>query len=177
MRRLMCFVTSIFILLCTTVHSTTFAVEEISATVYEAEAVLTGGSVQHSDTVLFEGSFLDAVEYINYSRLGGGIVLSQDVKLSRGITLQPVFDNPSYIRIEGDVTLDLNGYFITQLAGANFSEKPAVIVPEGSTLTITDTSDSKKGVINGVQYAAALTDERRARRRNPQAGLGAAAPM
>jgi len=156
MRRLMCFVTSIFILLCTTAHCTTFAVEEISATVYETEAVLTDGSVQHSDTVLFEGSFLDAVEYINYSRLGGGIVLSQDVKLSRGITLQPVFDNPSYIRIEGDVTLDLNGYFITQLAGANFSEKPAVIVPEGSTLTITDTSDSKKGVINGVQYAAGV---------------------
>lgn len=156
MKRVLCFVISVLILLCGATPCTTFAVEENPARVYERDVFLKDGSVEHSDTMLFEGTLYDAVEYINYSRQGGGIVLSQNTKLSRGITLQPVLGNPSYIRIEGDVVLDLNGYFITQLAGANVSEKPVIIIPCGSTLTITDTSEMEKGVINGVQYAVGI---------------------
>ncbi len=156
MKRVLCLVISLFILLCTAMPCPAIAVEEGTAKVYESDTFLKDGSTQHSDTVLFEGSFYDAVEYISYSRLGGGIVLSQDIKLSRGITLQPVIGNTSYIQIEGDVTIDLNGYFITQLAGSDFSEMPAIIIPEGSTLTITDSSAGGKGVINGVQYAVGV---------------------
>ncbi len=156
MRKVLYFVISLSILLCGAMPCTVFAVEDNSAKVYESDAFLKDGSVQHSGKVLYEGSFTDAVEYLNYSRLGGGIVLSEDTQLSRGVTLQPVIGNPSYILIEGDVTLDLNGHFITQLAGSNFSDKPAIVVPKDSTLTITDTSESEKGVINGVQYAVGI---------------------
>ncbi len=156
MRKVLYFVISLSILLCGAMPCTVFAVEENPAKVYESDIFLNDGTVQHSDAVLYEGSFNDAVEYLNYSRFGGGIVLCKDIQLSRGITLQPVIGNPSYILIEGDVTLDLNGQFITQLAGSNFSDKPAIIVPKDSTLTITDTSKSEKGVINGVQYAVGI---------------------
>lgn len=156
MKRLVCFTISLYILLCGAMPCTVFAVEENQAMVYESDELLNDGTVQHSNAVLYEGSFADAVEYLNYNRFGGGIVLTDDVKLSRGVTLQPVIGNPSYILIEGNVTLDLNGHFITQLAGSSFSDKPAVIVPKDSTLTITDTSDSEKGEINGVQYAVGI---------------------
>ncbi len=151
MKKALCFVICIFMLLCVAMPCTTFAVEKNSATVYENTEFSSEGGVQHSDKVLYEGTLNDAVEYLNYSHEGVGIVLSQNTKLGRGITLQPVLGNSSYILIEGNVVLDLNGYFITQLAGANPGEKPAIIVPVGSTLTITDTSDDEKGTINGVQ--------------------------
>lgn len=72
------------------------------------------------------------------------------------MTLQPVQGNESYILIDGNVELDLNGYFITQVSKDGFSEYPAIIVPFGSTLTLTDTSETQKGVINGIKSATGI---------------------
>ena len=156
MKRILFFDICVFMLLCMAMPCTTFAVEDNSAKVYADIVFSDDGSVQYSDDVLQEGTFDEIVEYLNYSREKGGIVLSRDVKLSRGVTLQPVQGRTSYILIDGNVKLDLNGYFITQLSGGDFSENPAIIVPEGSTLTVTDSSKTEKGVINGVQRALGI---------------------
>ncbi len=156
MRRILCLFICVFMLLCWAMPCTTFAVEEITAKVYADTEFSDNGNIKYSDNLLFGGAFYDAVDFLNHSHQGRGIVLSQDVKLSRGVTLQPVQGNTAYILIEGNVELDLNGYFITQVAGGSFSENPAIIVPEGSTLTLTDSSEAKRGVINGFQSALGI---------------------
>ena len=103
--------------------------------------------------VIFKGTLYDAFEYVNFNGLGKGIVLNDDVKLDKSLTLNPLSGMSTPIIIIGDVVLDLNGNFITQCSGTEKNDNPLFVVPTGSSLVIKDSSDRKNGLINGVQCA------------------------
>ncbi len=127
--------------------------EGVDAKIYTSINVSSEGAAVFSGETINQGNLYDMVEYLSFGGQGAGIVLSDDIKLSRGITLRPVSDTAISILIDGDITLDLNGFFITQLSGMNPSTNALIIVPRNSRLTVTDSSPEKKGVINGVVSA------------------------
>ncbi len=151
MKRILSLVLSFILVFCT-VPCAVFA-EQATARVYKTVEIANDGSFSLSDEVLFEGTADKAAEYANYSPEGGCVVIRHDLKLSTGITIRPMQDSAAFFLIDGDVTLDLNGYFITQLSGGKYSANPAIFVPKGSSLTIVDSSEGKEGTINGVQFA------------------------
>ncbi len=134
-----------------------FAEDTIEAEVYGEIQMNADGTYTLSEEKLFEGTLEGAVGYMNSARKGRGIVLKKNVKLTKGLTLQPVEDTASFVLIDGMVTLDLNGYFFTQLSGGNLSDMPLLMVPKDSTLTFCDSSEAQNGVLNGVQYAVKVS--------------------
>ncbi|MBE7023764.1 MAG: hypothetical protein E7412_04780 [Ruminococcaceae bacterium] len=156
MRRVHCLILTI-IFAVGMLSSVVVMAEEVQKTVkvYDNTKFLSVGEIGLSD-VLYEGDLSGAANYINYKGLGGIIVLSDDVKLSGGITLNAVNNLASSIVVDGAVTIDLNGYFITQFAGSEQNDNALIIVPKGSSLTIVDSSADKKGVVDGVQYAVSV---------------------
>ncbi len=121
------------------------------ASVYDKVDFDDKGRIIAPEEALFEGSLYDAVDFLFYSQRGGVIILNGDIKLNKGLTLQPANDTTSCIIIDGNVTIDLNGYSITQQAGTAYSKNAAIVVPKNSRLRLIDSSD-KNGAVNGVQY-------------------------
>ncbi len=102
---------------------------------------------------VFEGDFQQVLEYANSNNAGKMIVLRSDVIMRESFAVRPLGDVAASIVIDGDVTVDLNGAFLTQISGSYVNENPLFIVPQGSSLVIKDSSDKGSGLINGVQFA------------------------
>ena len=100
---------------------------------------------------LFAGSFSEVVQYMNYSKTGGVIVVTKDVVLDKNTTLQTLKGTTPYILIKGEnIRFDLNGYLLTQQSGSGQSTSSVFVVPKESGLIIEDSSPKKSGAINGV---------------------------
>ncbi len=130
--------------------------ESFSAKIYTSVDISSEGAALFSGEVINQGNLYDMVNFLSFGGQGAGIVLSDDIKLNRGLTLHPVWDAATFIIIDGDITLDLNGFFITQLSGIKPSTNALIIVPRNSRLTVTDSSSEKKGIINGVVSAISV---------------------
>lgn len=130
--------------------------EDVDAKIYTNIDVDSEGVAAFSDEVINQGTLYAMVDYLSFGGQGAGIVLSDDIKLNRGLTLHPALDAAAFILIDGDITLDLNGFFITQLSGINHSSNALIIIPRNSRLTVTDSSSEKKGIINGVVSAISV---------------------
>ena len=131
-------------------------VRKAAAAVYEFASEYDTAMPSAESKPVYEGSLYDVLNFVNgdpYSCYG--IVLSEDVKLDRNISISSRLETTGFILIDGDVVFDLNGHFFTQISGSGMSRQPLFAVPENSSLTLTDSSDGSKGYINGVQYAAA----------------------
>ena len=109
------------------------------------------GNLQGEQEPLFAGSFADVVQYMNYSKTGGVIVVEKDVTLEKNTTLQTLKGTTPYILIKGkDVSFDLNGCILTQQAGVGQSTSSVFVVPKDSRLVIEDSSMDESGTVNGV---------------------------
>ncbi len=109
------------------------------------------GNLQREQEILFSGSFAEVVQYMNYSKTGGVIVVAKDVTLDKNTTLQTLKGTTPYILIKGkDISFDLNGCLLTQQAGSGQSTSSVFVVPKDSELIIEDSFKEKSGAINGV---------------------------
>ena len=109
------------------------------------------GNLQQEQEVLFSGSFADVVQYMNYSKTGGVIVVTESVTIDKNTTLQTLKGTTPYILIKGkDICFDLNGCLLTQQAGSGQSAASVFVVPKESALVIEDSSKDKTGTVNGV---------------------------
>lgn len=125
--------------------------ETPEACLYASVEIASNGRVESSDEPLFKGSFADVTDYMNYSKSGGIIVLEKNIKLEKNVTLQSVNGTTAYILVQGDgVRFDLNGYVIAQQSGNDESINPVFVVPNNKNLWIQDSSQGKKGIVNGV---------------------------
>ncbi|MBR5507005.1 MAG: hypothetical protein IKV88_03055, partial [Clostridia bacterium] len=134
------------------------AIEKAGAYLYSKIEITDKGEVVPLEDVIFEGSFSDVADYLNYSKKGGIIVLKENVKLEKNITLQSVDDTVAYIVVQGDnVFFDLNGYVLTQQSGYKESLNSVFVVPQNNSLKIIDSSEKKNGAVNGVHGAVSVT--------------------
>lgn len=132
-------------------------VEEYEAFLYDAVEIDEKGKLTLTDDALFKGTFFETVEYMNYSKQGGIIVLEKSIKLEKNITLQSVKGTTAFIVIHGkDVRVDLNGYTLTQQSGSEESVNPLFVVPKNNSFKINDFSEKGNGVVNGVCCAVAV---------------------
>ena len=152
MNRILSLFLSIIFVFCA-MPGVAYAEETAETMVFKTVEINKDGTFKLSDEVLFEGVVDKAVEYVNYTPEGGCVVIKKDIKLRKGLTVRPIEESAAFLLIDGDVTLDLNGYFITQLSGGNYSDNPLILVPKGSSLTIINSKEDKGGIINGVQFA------------------------
>ncbi len=158
MKRILSVFFCLIFVLGTVLPCTVFADQEVKndeseARIYGEVRLNSDGTFGVSEEILSEGDIYEVLNYMNYNQAGGAIVVSKDIKLKQGLTVQPVNNKTSFILIDGNVEIDLNGYFITQLSGPDFSENPLIVVPKGSSLSLKDSSAEKKGIVNGVQSA------------------------
>jgi len=83
-----------------------------------------------------------------------GLPISGDIKLTEDITIGYNGNTTFRFFVVGSVTIDLNGYTITQQCGTDgFSGYALFVVRDGGTLNVIDSSEDKEGCINGVVSA------------------------
>ena len=83
-----------------------------------------------------------------------GLPISGNIKLTKDITVGYNGNTSMCLHITDEVTIDLNGYTISQQCGTDgMSGYALFIVREGGTLNIIDSSKSKNGKIDAVMSA------------------------
>lgn len=118
-----------------------------------AAAVFVTGNTENP---VFRGSLKEAVNYANFNREYSHIEISGNITLDDGFTLAPNVKGAGTIIIRGNVTLDLNGKFCTQSSGDGESSAALFTVPKDGGLTVKDSSKSRSGTVNGVQFAVSV---------------------
>jgi len=83
-----------------------------------------------------------------------GLPITGNVKLTQNINIGYNGNSTFRFFIVGNVTIDLNGFTITQQCGTDgFSGYALFVVRENATLNVIDSSQEKTGCINGVVSA------------------------
>ena len=134
---------------------------------------ITGTNISTTSVPDHVNSFESAIEWVNTlddningalqikCKVNGvekpGIVISDDIKLTKDVVVDVHAGQSTLaINIEGDVTIDLNGYSITQYGQVGLS-MCLFVVRDGATLNIVDSSAEKTGGIY-ASYSAFQLD-------------------
>ncbi len=99
-----------------------------------------------------------AVEVATYDDLVAAVANGGEIKLTDDISYHNSYTNNKSIKIATgtNVTLDLNGHSLGQYVWDNGASVAAVIVREGATLTVKDTSVAQTGKIHACNTAFQL---------------------